>query len=93
MVVGQGDLADVASLVAPRSQALIVATLPGEREAAALRSALAATAFDRVMVTAMDYPQDVFSGAIAAFGVEHVCAPKMLRVHVPQDHPPGGGNG
>lgn len=93
VLVGHGDLADVATLVAPRSLAQIIMTLPAERDAAALRNALVEIRFDRIMVTAIDYPQDVVTAAVAAFGAERVCAPKLLRVRVPLPQPSGGTNG
>ena len=83
LLVGQGDLADVATLVAASAHAEIVGTLPAEREAGRLRAAALDHAFDFVMVTATDRPQEVFSAAIDVFGADRVCAPTLLRVRIP----------
>ncbi|MCC7250964.1 winged helix-turn-helix transcriptional regulator [Hyphomicrobium sp.] len=92
VLVGPGDLADVALLVAPRAQARIVATFPGARDKAALAAALGGVAFDRVMITATEHPQDVFNAAVAAFGAQKVCAPKLLRVRAARSSSGGGAN-
>ncbi len=83
LLVGPGDLADVATLVAEPARAEIVGTLPGEHDADRLRAAALDHSFDLVMVTATEGPQEVFAAAIAAFGAERVCAPKLLRVRIP----------
>jgi predicted transcriptional regulator len=83
VLVGPGELADVATLVAPQEKALIVSTLPAEQDANGLIAALGKIAFDRAMITATEHPQEVFNAAMAAFGAQRVCAPKLLRVRIP----------
>jgi DNA-binding MarR family transcriptional regulator len=85
LLVGQGDLADVATLVAASAHAEIVGTLPADRRADRLKEAALDHAFDLVMVTATEGPQEVFSAALEAFGSDRVCAPKLLRVRAPAE--------
>ena len=80
VLVGPGDLADVAMLVAIRTQVTIAAILPAECDAAVLKAALDADKFDRAIVTAMENSQAVFAAAVAAYGESKVCAPKLLRI-------------
>ena len=82
LLIGLGDLADIAGLVATCVQAEIVEVLPAEHEVDRLRNAALPYHFDNVMVTATEKPQEVFAAAIAAFGVERVSAPKLLRVRL-----------
>lgn len=79
-LLGAGDLADVATLVAASAHVEIVVTLPAEHDAERLRAASASSVFDRVMVTATQDPQLVFNAAVIVFGCDRVCAPKLLRV-------------
>ena len=86
VLVGEGDLADVARIMAPRSSVEIVAVLPAGYDAQQLIDAVRDVAFDAVMVTATDYPQEAFSAATSAFGTGRVRAPGLLRIRksVPQ---------
>ena len=90
LLIGAGDLADIALLMAGRAHAEIVATLPPERDATGLRAAASALIFDLVMVTATEHSQDVFDAAVTAFGAENVCAPKLLRIRSVEPSLQGG---
>ena len=86
ILIGEGDLADVARLVAPRSLVEIVAVLPAMHDAQQLIDAARDVTFDAVVVTATDYPQEAFAAAMAAFGPERVRAPGLLRIRKSLPH-------
>jgi hypothetical protein len=79
-LIGAGDLADVAMLVAPSANVDIVAVLSAERDADRLAATLSDTLFDLAIVTATDFPQETYAAAVAAFGTSRVRAPKLLRI-------------
>jgi DNA-binding MarR family transcriptional regulator len=93
VLIGTGDLADVAMLVAPRSHVEVVAVIAGERHVAELKKLIAGINFDCAMVTATEFPQDTYVAAIAAFGEARVCVPPLLRIRSAQPHAVGVVNG
>lgn len=80
VLIGSGDLADVAMLVAPRANVQIVAVVATLRDPATITAALVDVTFDIAVVTAADYPQESYAAAVAAFGPGRIRAPKLLRI-------------
>ncbi len=80
VLVGPGDLAEIATLVAREAEVTIVATLAAHTEE--LGTALTALGnIDAVVVTALENPREVFSASIAALGEDRVYAPSLLRLN------------
>ena len=76
-LIGDGDLAEIARLVAREHPVEIVGAL-------ALQADLAEAqidAADAVMITALSDARAVYEAAVAAFGAERVHVPALLRVH------------
>jgi len=82
ILLGHGDLADVAMLVASRSAAEIIATLPATHDSRILATATEGLDFDRAIITATEDPQATYAAAIAIFGHGRVYAPKLLRIRM-----------
>ena len=78
VLLGAGDLADIASLVAAEHPVEIAGILPAGADADALLREVGAV--DAVMVTAMIDAREIFEAAVAAFGPERVHAPELLRL-------------
>jgi DNA-binding transcriptional regulator LsrR (DeoR family) len=80
VLVGPGDLAEIATLVASEAQVTIVGTIAPQAEE--LEQSLSAIGnIDALVVTALENPQEIFSASIAAFGAERVYAPALLRLN------------
>jgi len=80
-LVGDGDLAEIASLVARDYSVEIVRVVAVGPEAVPLADAIAALGrVDAVVVTALVQPREAFDAAIAALGAERVYAPALLRL-------------
>ncbi len=84
-LIGAGDLADVAILVAPRCDAEIAILVPAEQTPTKLQAALAQTLFHAAIITATELPQETFAAAVDAFGRERVRAPALLRIRTHQE--------
>lgn len=80
LLLGEGDVADVAQLVAMHSKIQIVAILPSDKNVRYILKAAKSCNFDAVIVTAMIDPQQAYKNAIAAFGAKCVSAPSILRI-------------
>lgn len=83
LLLGTGDLADIARLVVAEHAVNIVGVCSDVEDEASLSSAL--TSFgrvDAVIVTALEHPQVVFDVARAVLGSSRVYAPNMLRLQV-----------
>lgn len=81
-LVGTGDLAEIASLVAREYQVSIAGVVPGSVEADEIAKAVAALGpVDAVVITALESSRDVYSASVSAFSAEQVHAPALLRVH------------
>jgi ribosomal protein S25 len=82
VLVGKGELAEIASLVAREHPIEIVAIVERCADAGVLaRSVENLGAVDGVVITTLDDPRGTFDAAITAFGAERVHAPKLLRLH------------
>ncbi len=80
VLVGPGDLAEIATLVAGEAQVTIVGTIAPQPEE--LEQSLAAIGnIDAVVVTALENPQEIFTASVAAFGADRVYAPALLRLN------------
>jgi hypothetical protein len=80
-LVGDGELAEIARLVALEHPVEITGTLVWKGDVAALSKELAALRdVDAVIVTVLADAADVFAAAFAAFGAERVHAPELLRL-------------
>jgi hypothetical protein len=88
-LIGEGDLADVARLAALKASVDIVAVLPSTTDAHNLRGLAREVDFDILVVTATDYPQDVFITAASVFGADRVRAPALLRIRAASPLPDG----
>lgn len=73
LLVGTGEFADIASLVARESSVSIVGGVPSLAE---LDDHLA---FDAVMITDLANPDRTFDQAVARFGAPRVYVPELLR--------------
>lgn len=81
VLVGDGDLAEIASLVARDHPVDIVGVVAAECEPTPLAAAVAACGeVDAVIVTTLVGPREVFEAALAVFGAERVHVPAFLRV-------------
>ena len=81
-LIGDGDLAEIARLVAREHPVEIVGILP--LPADGLRDGpdgAAIDAVDAVMITALSDAPAAYDAALAAFGAERVHLPPLLRVH------------
>ena len=79
---GDGDLAEIASLVARDHPVEIVRIIPAGADAAVLQAELAGPV-DAVVVTALVDPRGALDAALRVFGSERVYAPAILRVYMP----------
>lgn len=83
-LLGHGDLAEIASLVARDHPVEIVGVIAAGGEAAQLEAELAGAATaDAILVTALSDPRGALEAALHAFGAERVYVPAILRVHMP----------
>jgi DNA-binding MarR family transcriptional regulator len=81
-LIGKGDLAEIASLVAREHDTEIVGIFPASSDWKALAAALKAIAPppDAAIVTALEKPSEVYAAACKVMGAERVYAPGLLRV-------------
>jgi DNA-binding MarR family transcriptional regulator len=80
-LVGGGDLAEIARLVARDHLIEIAGIAPASPDAAGLAASLESFGpLDAIMVTALDRPRESFAAAVELLGAERVHAPALLRV-------------
>ncbi len=80
-LIGTGDLAEIARLVARDHLIEIAGIAPASADAAGLKANLAALGpFDAVVVTALEQSRESFAAAVEVMGPERVHAPALLRV-------------
>ena len=83
-LLGQGDLAEIASLVAREHPVEIVGVMAAGGDAARLAAELAVIGpADAIVVTALVDPRGALAAALRAFGPERVYVPAILRVPMP----------
>jgi hypothetical protein len=83
-VIGAGDLAEIAGLVAREHDVDLLATLEACEDPRALSLVAASLGpVDFVVVTAMERPREVFDACVQVFGGERVHAPELLRIYRP----------
>jgi DNA-binding MarR family transcriptional regulator len=81
-LIGEGDLAEIARLVAREHPVEIVCVLPLPAGQARLgREAAPNAGIDAVLITALSDSRAAYEAALAAFGGERVHVPALLRVH------------
>jgi DNA-binding MarR family transcriptional regulator len=81
VLVGEGDLAEIASLVAGKHEIEICGTIPATDDPAQLAVAVESIGkVDALVITAVLEPREVFEAAIKLLGADRVHAPDMLRV-------------
>jgi DNA-binding MarR family transcriptional regulator len=83
VLVGEGDLADIASLVARDHAVTIVGIVPWNGEAATVAAIAALGPTDAAFITTVVQSQDAFDAVRAAIGAERVYAPSVLRLRKP----------
>jgi DNA-binding MarR family transcriptional regulator len=84
LLVGAGDLAEIARLVAREYPVEIAAVIPANTDPAVLRAeAAAAGRIDAAVVTALEHPREVYSAMLALFGADQVHVLPLLRIHLP----------
>ncbi|AMN43464.1 winged helix-turn-helix transcriptional regulator [Rhodoplanes sp. Z2-YC6860] len=84
VLVGEGDLADIASLVARDYAIKIVGVVPWTGNAQAAAAAMTALGpVDAAFITTVVQPQDAFDAVRSAIGAERVYAPGLLRLRKP----------
>jgi DNA-binding MarR family transcriptional regulator len=82
--IGEGDLAEIARLVAREHPVEIVGVLQLPASQARLsRDAAPGGGIDAVLITALSDSRAAYEAALAAFGAERVHVPALLRVHAP----------
>jgi hypothetical protein len=80
-LVGGGDLAEVARLVARDHLVEIAGIAPASADAVGLAASLEAFGpLDAVVVTALEQSRESFAAAVELLGAERVYAPALLRV-------------
>ena len=82
-LLGQGDLAEIASLVARDHPVEIVGVIAAGGEGGRLEAELAGAGTDAVVVTALTDPRGALEAALRVFGSEQVYVPAILRVYTP----------
>jgi DNA-binding MarR family transcriptional regulator len=91
-LLGHGDLAEIASLVAHDHPIEIVGIIAAGGEAGKLDADFAAAGpADAVVVTALVDPRAALEAALRVFGAERVYVPAILRVHMPAPAPAPSG--
>lgn len=81
-LIGEGDLAEIARLVAREHPVEIVGVLPLAAGQARLgREAALNGGIDAVLITALAESRAAYEAALAAFGAERVHVPALLRLH------------
>jgi DNA-binding MarR family transcriptional regulator len=92
-LVGGGDLAEIARLVARDHPVEIAGIAPAGRDVVALRASLAGFGpLDAIVVTALEQSRETFAAAVELLGDARVHAPALLRVP-PRVPIPAGGQG
>jgi hypothetical protein len=80
-LVGGGDLAEIARLVARDHHIEIAGIVPAGADTAGLAAHLKGFGpLDAIMVTALEQPREAFAAAVELLGAERVYAPALLRV-------------
>jgi DNA-binding MarR family transcriptional regulator len=83
-LLGHGDLAEIASLVAREHPVEIVGVIAAGEDAARLAVELAAVGpVDAIVVTALVDPRGALAAALRIFDAERVYVPAILRVPMP----------
>lgn len=89
VVVGLGDLAEVASLVAREHPIELVGIVAATSDPVQLEAEAAACGpYDGIVITALDAPFETHAAAVSAVGADRVHAPALLRIR-PSMPPPG----
>jgi DNA-binding MarR family transcriptional regulator len=89
-LVGGGDLAEIARLVARDHRVEIVGIAPASTEVAGLTANLESLGpLDAIVITAVEQSRETFAAAVELLGAERVYAPALLRVP-PLAPPPAG---
>jgi ribosomal protein S25 len=83
-LIGEGDLSEIASLVAGKHAIEICATLAATKESVQLQSAVEAVGkVHAVVITSAIESREIFETAVNLFGADCVYAPDILRVQTP----------
>jgi DNA-binding MarR family transcriptional regulator len=86
VLLGNGDLAEIASLVAREYPVEIAGVVDANTEADVLAADVGGLGqIDAAVITALEQPREVFAAALAVFGAERVYAPALLRLHRPAE--------
>jgi DNA-binding MarR family transcriptional regulator len=89
-LLGPGDLAEIASLVAREHPVEIIGVMAAGSDAARLAAELAGVgSADAIVVTALVDPRGALAAALRVFGAERVYVPAILRVPMPAAASPG----
>jgi len=81
VLIGGGELSEIARLVAREHPVDIVGTIPASADAGQLAAEVAALgAVDAAIVTAIESPHEAFEAALRVFGPERVYVPALLRI-------------
>jgi len=89
-LLGQGDLAEIASLVAREHPVEIIGVMAAGADAARLAVELTAIgSADAIVVTALVDPRAALAAALRVFDAERVYVPAILRVPMPAAASPG----
>ncbi len=88
VLVGGGDLSDIARLVAREHGVEIVGTVASSADPAALAADLSRLgSLDAAVVTAIENPDEAFEAALHLLGPDRVYAPALLRIRHPTGAP------
>ena len=82
-LLGDGDLAEIASLVAREQPVEIIGVIAADGDAMRLNVALADAPADAVVVTALVDPRGALETALHVFAADRVYVPAILRVRMP----------
>ena len=82
VLIGEGELAEIATLVGRDMGADIVGTIPASADPKQLKQSIDRLGrVDAAFVTALVSSREVFEAAIEALGADRVHVPRLLRVH------------
>lgn len=84
VLIGEGDIAEIAKLVGRDLDTDLVSILPVSTDPEQIRQLCHGLgSLDACVVTAMEMPREVFHAAVEVFGADRVHAPRLLRIHAP----------
>jgi DNA-binding MarR family transcriptional regulator len=83
-LIGEGDLAEIATLVAAKHPVEIMGTVAAHNDLSQLAAAVAALGkVDAVIITAVNVPREIFEPVANFLAPDRIYAPELLRLRLP----------